>query len=235
MMKRRSVFEREESTSREESLAAAQQRRSGEFSSTFKTRLSTFEIVDNSTSTTAPPPPVKVNTTFKNKIASFQAEPQPPEIKPPPTTVVQESGNNQDIDQGERLDFKAKLAAFRQVEAQAEPLPPPPPPPVVKMAAKPAPVVRTVTAPVRQPPVVAAAEPIYANSSIAAAQQQQNNLEPFLVPRPSAADPESDCTEDEGIRSLSPHGTPSPTSPTEPAESLPQAESYDFQLRNSQE
>ena len=35
----------------------------------------------------------------------------------------------------------------------------------------------------------------------------------------------SDCTEDEGIRSLSPHGTPSPTSPTpngmEPPEPLP--------------
>ena len=41
------------------------------------------------------------------------------------------------------------------------------------------------------------------------------------VPIPAEAD-DSDCTEDEGIRSLSPHGTPSPSSPTLP-DSLPES------------
>lgn len=41
------------------------------------------------------------------------------------------------------------------------------------------------------------------------------------APIPAEAD-DSDCTEDEGIRSLSPHGTPSPSSPTLP-EPLPES------------
>lgn len=235
MMKRRAVFEREEATEAAQLLA---NRRSSEKSSTFKTRLSNFQVVENSTAA-----PVKVTADrdphFKNKLASFQvtserSSPAAPEVKPslvPVTTP--ESPNGGTEEEAERLDFKAKLAAFRQVEAQATtPLSVEPP---VKMAAppKPEPIkakpsvnVRTVT-PVHQPNP--STEPIYANSSVAAQQQQQ--LAPYLVPRPSAADPESDCTEDEGIRSLSPHGTPSPTSPTrvEPDPTIPQPQSYDYE------
>ena len=233
-MKRRSLFEREEATSQEtEAARLLANRRSSEKSSTFKTRLSNFQVVENSTAA-----PVKVTPDrdphFKNKLASFQvtaeSTPAAPEGKPPSIPESPNGGGQEE--EGERLDFKAKLAAFRQVEAQATA--PPSEPPTIKMAAppKPEPIkakpsvsVRTVT-PVHQPTT---AEPIYANSSVAAQQQQQ--LAPYLVPRPSAADPESDCTEDEGIRSLSPHGTPSPTSPTrvEPDPAIPQPESYDYE------
>lgn len=53
-------------------------------------------------------------------------------------------------------------------------------------------------------------EPIYANSSVSLSRAFPNADQLDRLAESS----DCSCTEDEGIRSLSPHGTPSPTSPT---------------------
>lgn len=223
-MKKRAVFERESSvetpedasSSRASAIAAAN-RRSGEFSSTFKSRLSTFEASESAASasvTTAPAPVAQSapkaspDPQFKTKLATFHraASGELDAAKREPVAVT---GDHDD-----RPDFKAKLAAFRQVEETMKPKatpagserPVPPAKPVVERFGR------------REAAEKKSDEPIYANSSVA------------LGLREAPGDAESsDCTEDEGIRSLSPHGTPSPTSPSgagpvdEPVHERPQA------------
>lgn len=236
VVKRRSVFERDGSSAEQDKVNAAN-RRSGEFSSTFKNRLSTFEMTESSGGSRVAAPQPDRDPNFKNKLANFHkvAASQEPEVKAV-VEVVQEAE--------EKPNFKAKLAAFRQVEVAAskpEPVKPaltakpkivqetPVLPTIPKVkpavtaakpvvpAVKPAPSVRQA----QQAP-----EPIYANSSVAMASSR--STPPAIVAyspvhHPSADAESSDCTEDEGIRSLSPHGTPSPTSPTrtEAPEPLP--------------
>lgn len=123
--KRRNAFEQNQLTAAAERGAASEaseresrereavSRRSGEFSSTFKNRLSTFEVEDK---TPEPTPVAKVtpdrDPQFKNKLANFKvADPAPVTAPPPPVNVVAE--------EDAKPDFKAKLAAFRQVEASA--------------------------------------------------------------------------------------------------------------------
>lgn len=240
VVKRRSVFE--SSTSNEASDKAnmnAANRRSGEFSSTFKNRLSTFELTEATNLAVA-----RVTTTphrdahFKNKLATFH--------KVGETTIAPSTSNTlatvQTTEAQDKPNFQAKLAAFRQVEVKTLAKP------AVKMnkpaitATKPViavsmkPVIRTLAPPAlpTHPPVlletpktvqVAAIqmEPIYANSSVAMAgsssghqrmDAQYSSMDHQHFGAAGDVESYSDCTEDEGIRSLSPHGTPSPTSPT---------------------
>lgn len=263
MVKRRSVFQGSTTTTQEvvaidKASITAANRRSGEFSSTFKNRLSTFESTEAAAAkadTVASRVTPDRDPHFKNKLATFhkvgETTASTSHVLPPSTT---------DADENNKPDFKAKLAAFRQVEEKASakltPAPPPPPAatkfnkpmipankPVIPVAVKPPPSILRTTTPatavaVPQKAVESIPEPIYANSSVAMAGSSSSGHQRVVVtvdaqsssysgPPVGVGDAESysDCTEDEGIRSLSPHGTPSPTSPTpngmEPPEPLP--------------
>lgn len=258
-MKRRSVFERENVSTQDIDKASitAANRRSGEFSSTFKNRLSTFESAEAAAAKTdavaAPPSRVTPDRDphFKNKLATFHkveetAVAPASHALPPPA----------EADENNKPNFKAKLAAFRQVEEKAKTAPPPAAKinkpaisankPVIPVAVKPPSILRAAPVPQQQQKAKSVEpiqpEPIYANSSVAMAGSSASSTSghqrvvvtvdaqppyPSSGPPAGAGDAESysDCTEDEGIRSLSPHGTPSPTSPTpngmEPPEPLP--------------
>lgn len=85
--------------------------------------------------------------------------------------------------------------------------PPPPPPPVVEEE--------------EEEEEELPEEPIYANTAGGVGLdpvEEELAYQPATLDHPKEPSESSDCTEDEGIRSLSPHGTPSPTSPvqTEP-------------------
>ncbi|XP_046450293.1 uncharacterized protein LOC124198484 isoform X3 [Daphnia pulex] len=272
MVKRRSVFERDHFTTApdvDKASITAANRRSGEFSSTFKNRLSTFESTEAAaaaavkTDAVVAPPPSRVTPDrdphFKNKLANFHkveetaATAPASHALPPPPAEADETHTN-------KPNFKAKLAAFRQVEEKAKSAPPPPTTTTmaaVKMNNKPAVAANKPVIPAVKPPSILRTaqvpqqqkaksiepiqpEPIYANSSVAMAGSSSSSTSghqrvvvdaqpsyPSSGPPAGAGDAESysDCTEDEGIRSLSPHGTPSPTSPTpngmEPPEPLP--------------
>ena len=137
-MKKRAIFEREASTEQEDptnsraSALAAANRRSGEFSSTFKSRLSTFESAETASSsgvTSAQPAASKVtpDPQFKTKLATFHRTASADEVKKTTPVVVT-------TDVEEKPDFKARLAAFRQVEETMKATPEP-----VKPAPKPKP------------------------------------------------------------------------------------------------
>jgi hypothetical protein len=254
MVKRRSVFQGSTTTTQEvvaidKASITAANRRSGEFSSTFKNRLSTFELTEAAAAkadTVASRVTPDRDPHFKNKLATFhkvgETTASTSHVLPPSTT---------DADENNKPDFKAKLAAFRQVEEKASakltPAPPPPPAaakfnkpmipankPVIPVAVKPPPSILRTTTPATAAAVPQKAvesiqnpEPIYANSSVAMAGSSSSGHQRVVVtvdaqsssysgPPVGVGDAESysDCTEDEGIRSLSPHGTPSPTSPT---------------------
>ena len=218
-------------------VRSAANRRSGEFSSVFKNRLSTFE--------NPAPPPEEEQTTPAEQLNDKGAERADGH-------VVEE-----------QVDFKAKLAAFRLAEKAVTPAVVASTPAAsstagaARPALKPAPNPNKPVAAKRNPPpsvtplTLAPAEPqepIYANADVcrpvvatqaaAAAAATPHLKEPKPSPRIDAPptpptpllllqqasspsrhfeDASDDCTEDEGIRSLSPHGTQSPTSPLIPA------------------
>ena len=242
---RAAVFQQQQQQVDDSSLRSLQ-RRSGEFSSTFKTRLSTFEMADPTAPEERKPversaTPERVEATgFKNKLAAFQSveatKSNSERRNSAPVNVAPESNE-------EQMNFKAKLAAFRQAEVP-KPTPAAAPAPQARRQsldvkekpaleasgtntpAEAAPVKQVKPALPARNPLLIRTEPIYANSAM----QRDPVDAPPAVPEPIASprthkpiasapqsrpnNEESDCTEDEGIRSLSPHETQSPTSPT---------------------
>ena len=84
-------------------------RKSGDFSSTFKNRLSTFEGADSNASA-APRVTPERDLEFRNKLATFH---QPAEAAKPEAAKAEAIV---EAAEEEQLNFQAKLAAFRQVE-----------------------------------------------------------------------------------------------------------------------